>query len=167
MEDWSPQRWIWWQRRCYFFNLYLGNPKANHLPMVVSIGWFHFKLVGWGSRYKFHETLRPLFVGIYGNPFKTWSPRSNTNFDKSWMFWRCHDASVDIFMFFTAPKPVGVPYEKKKNKGWWKITPVIREPWKAPELEGPGICHDSFPHFYISLPADQRGVTRWNKVEQC
>lgn len=132
MEDWSPQRWIWWKKRGYFFGCIPGTPRPTIYQWLFQSD--DFKLVGWGSRYKFHENLRPLFVGIHGNPFKTWSPRSNTNFDKSWMFWRCHDASADIFMFFTAPKPVGVPYLNPQGmvKNHTRFSETIWHPnWKV------------------------------------
>lgn len=120
-----------------FLDVYL-EPQGQAFTITnACFNWMIPFQTGWlGFGYKFHETLRPFFAGIHGNPFKTWSPRSNTNFDKSWMFWSCHDASVDIFMFFTAPKPVGVPYEKKKTRDGEKSQPLFgnhgRHPnWKV------------------------------------
>ena len=107
------------KKRCYFLGCIPGTPRPTIYQCLFQLDDSISNWLAGLPGTNFPETLRPLFVGTHGNPFKTWSPRSNTNFDKSWMFWRCHDASVDIFkfMFFTAPQPVGVPYEKK-NKGW-------------------------------------------------
>lgn len=149
--------------------MYTWNPKAKHLPlpMLVSIGWFHFKLVGWGSGINFTKLFALSLQESMGIPLKHGAQEEATQISTNPGCSGAVTMLLLISLCFSQHRNQSGCRTKKKNKGWWKITAVIRESWKAPELEGPGICHDSFPHFYISLPADQRGVTRWNKVEQC
>ena len=152
MEDWSPQRWIWWKKRCSFFGCIPGTPRPTIYQCLFqsddSISNWLFGIPG----INFHETLRPFFVGIHKKSLLT-----DGALELSWCFcWY-------LYVLHSTETRRSAVRKKNKKQGMVKNHTRFNH-WKAPKLEGPGIWYvwfiPSFLYFITCGPA-------WcNKMEQ-